>query len=58
MTPHHGDPWRSSRTTSLADTVNACDQTHHDIHSGKKTLRLKDGRWLNHNGWAEGPSRE
>lgn len=57
MTPHHGDPWRRCRTTSLADTVNACDRTHHDLHSGKRTIRLRDGRWLDENGWTEGPTR-
>jgi len=40
----------------LADTVLLCDQTHHDLHSGKLTIRLKDGRWLNEQGWTDGPA--
>jgi hypothetical protein len=55
MTPHHGHPWHRGGTTSLADTVNACRPTHHDLHSGKKRIRLRDGRWLDERGWAEGP---
>ena len=55
LVPHHADPWARCRTTSLADTVLLCEQTHHDLHAGKKTIRLKDGRWLNERGWADGP---
>lgn len=57
LVPHHADPWASSRTTSLADTVLVCEATHHDLHSGGRTLRLRDGRWLDPRGWTDGPAR-
>lgn len=56
LVPHHATPWARCRTTSLSDTVLLCEQTHHDLHSGGKTLLLKDGRWLGPDGWADGPS--
>ncbi len=31
---HHADPWAQSHTTSLADTVLLCEQTHHHLHAG------------------------
>jgi hypothetical protein len=55
LTPHHATPWAVCGTTSIADTVWLCEQTHHDIHAGGKTVRLKDGRYLNEHGWADGP---
>ena len=55
LTPHHATPWATCGTTSLADTVLVCEQTHHDLHSGGKIIRLKDGRWLGPHGWARGP---
>jgi len=53
LIPHHADPWARSGTTSLGQTVLLCEQTHHDLHSGK-TIRLKDGRRLGPHGWLEG----
>ncbi len=58
LIPHHVDPWAQCGTTSLGDTVLLCEQTHHDLHVGKKTLRLKDGRWLDEHGWVTRPARE
>jgi hypothetical protein len=55
LIPHHVVPWSVCGTTSLVDTVWVCPQTHHDIHVGGKTIRLKDGRYLNEHGWADGP---
>jgi hypothetical protein len=57
LTPHHATPGAVCGTTSLADTVWLCDQTHHDIHTGEKTIRLKDGRYLNEHGWTDGPAK-
>jgi hypothetical protein len=51
LIPHHPDPYASSGTTSFYDTVMVCDSTHHDIHEGGKTIRLKDGRLLGPEGW-------
>ncbi|MBW3640617.1 MAG: 13E12 repeat family protein, partial [Actinobacteria bacterium] len=55
LIPHHGNPWARCHTTSLADTVLLCEQTHHQLHTGH-TIRLKDGRWLGPDGWVPGPS--
>ena len=55
LVPHHVTAWAASRTTSLADTVLLCEQTHHDLHAGGKAIRLKDGRWLGADGWRPGP---
>ena len=55
LVPHHPDAYARSGTTSFFDTVMLCEQTHHDLHAGR-TLRLKDGRWLNEHGWTDGPS--
>ena len=54
LIPHHATPWADSHRTSLTDTVLFCEQTHHQLHHGK-TIRLKDGRYLNQNGWTNGP---
>ncbi|MCW2725986.1 MAG: hypothetical protein JWN35_2907 [Frankiales bacterium] len=54
--PHHVIPWWLSRRTRLADLVPLCDSNHHDIHEGRRTLRLRDGRHINPTGWADGPA--
>ena len=51
LVPHHADPWARHGTTSLGDTVLLCEATHHDLHSGGHTIRLKDGRRLGPDGW-------
>lgn len=56
LIPHHATPWARWHTTSLSGTVLLCEQTHHDLHEGPMTIKLKDGRHLNPNGWANGPS--
>ena len=56
--PHHADPWARCGTTSLRDTALVCQPCHHDLHVGKQTLRLRDGRWLNENGWTDSSSRQ
>lgn len=57
LIPHHGTPWAATGTTSFRDTVLLCEQTHHDVHSGGMTVKLKDGRYLNAHGWVEQPER-
>ncbi len=57
LVPHHPDPWARTGRTSFYDTLLTCDRHHHDLHTGKKTLRLRDGRWINANGWTDGPAR-
>ena len=46
--------WADTHPTSLTDMVLFCEQTHHQLHHGT-TIRLKDGRWLNHSGWTDSP---
>ena len=57
LIPHHPTPYAIVATTSLRDTVLVCEVTHHDIHEGARTIRLKDGRCLGPNGWVDGPVR-
>ena len=57
LVPHHPEAWGRTGRTSLADTVLLCDRNHHDLHSGGRTLRLRDGRWLDEHGWTDGPGR-
>jgi hypothetical protein len=53
LIPHHANPYALCGTTSLDDTVLFCAVTHHDLHEGGKTIRLKDGRLLSPTGWVE-----
>ncbi|MCY7364159.1 MAG: 13E12 repeat family protein [Frankiaceae bacterium] len=52
LIPHHADPWSSSHTTSLRETVLFCERDHALLHQGR-TIRLKDGRLLNEHGWVQ-----
>jgi hypothetical protein len=49
--PHHVNAFARGGTTSYDDTANLGEPCHHDLHVGKKTIRLRDGRRLNENGW-------
>ena len=51
LIPHHPEAWARSHTTSFYDTVMLCETCHLDLHEGGKTLRLRDGRLLNEDGW-------
>ena len=51
LIPHHPTPYAVNPVTSLDDAVYFCAVTHHDVHEGGKTIRLKDGRRLNADGW-------
>lgn len=53
LVPHHPDAWARSGTTSFWDAVMFCDQCHHDLHLGRRILRLKDGRRLGPDGWVQ-----
>ena len=57
LVPHHPDAWARTGRTSLNDTVWICDRHHHDLHTGHKTLRLRDRRWLHQDGWTDRPTR-
>ena len=56
LVPHHAVPWHSSGRTGLTETVLFCEQTHADLHVGRRAIRLRDGRWLDENGWTTGPN--
>ncbi len=49
--PHHVDRYAVSGCTRLPDLVPVCTHHHHDVHEGKKTLRLRDGRLIDESGW-------
>ena len=53
LVPHHPQLYAHTKTSSLADTVLLCPSSHHDVHEGRKTLRLKDGRLLGPDGWVD-----
>ena len=57
LVPHHANAWHRTRSTSYADTVPLCDSTHHDLHEGGKTIRLRDGRRLGPGGWVDPSER-
>jgi hypothetical protein len=52
LIPHHPDAWARTHSTCKDDTVLACEADHHHIHTGA-TVRLRDGRLLNDNGWVQ-----
>jgi hypothetical protein len=54
LVPHHVTAYARCRETSLAQTVLLCDGSHHDLHVGSRTIRLKDGRRLSAAGWVDG----
>ena len=56
LIPHHATPWATSGTTSRDDTIMLCEQTHADLHLGRTAIQLKDGRWLDADGWTTKPS--
>jgi hypothetical protein len=51
LVPHHVYKYADDGITMLEETLLLCDTAHHDIHTGKKTLRLRDGRHVNEQGW-------
>ena len=55
LVPHHASPWHTTGTTAFSDSIPLCATTHHDLHTGNKTVRLRDGRHLGPHGWADPP---
>jgi hypothetical protein len=51
LVPHHVKQHAVYSRTSIDETVLACPTLHHDLHSGKRTVRLRDGRLLSEEGW-------
>jgi hypothetical protein len=56
--PHHVPPWWKTGRTKLDDLVPLCKSDHHDVHDGHRTIRLRDGRLIDENGWVDPPTRE
>jgi hypothetical protein len=54
--PHHVFGYAEDQVTSIDQTLPVCDVLHHDLHEGHKTVRLRDGRYLNEHGFTDGPS--
>jgi len=54
--PHHVHGYAEDAITSLDDTLPVCDVLHHDLHDGHRTVRLRDGRYLNEHGFTDTPS--
>jgi len=50
LVPHHLYEHSRHARTSIAETVWLCPTAHHDIHTGKRRLRLRDGRVIHENG--------
>lgn len=53
LRPHHVRRFADDGVTCIEETVMICDTTHFDIHEGGKTVRLRNGRYLNESGWVD-----
>jgi hypothetical protein len=51
LVPHHVKQHAVYGRTSIDETILACPTLHHDLHTGKRTVRLRDGRLLNEDGY-------
>jgi hypothetical protein len=54
LTPHHVRSFAKFGKTSMEETIWACHRLHDAIHRGK-TVPLRNGRWLNSEGWTDEP---
>ncbi|MDP9182516.1 MAG: 13E12 repeat family protein, partial [Actinomycetota bacterium] len=51
LVPHHVRKYADDGLTVLEESLLFCETAHHDVHTGKKTIRLRDGRLVNEQGW-------
>lgn len=51
LRPHHVRRWADDGRTSLDETILICDVLHRDLHEGRRTVRLRDGRHISEQGW-------
>lgn len=51
LIPHHVLWFGKGGLTVLANLVPLCPHHHRDVHEGRRTLRLRDGRLLSPDGW-------
>ncbi len=49
--PHHVLAWHLARRTTLRHLLPLCSGHHHALHDEARTLRLRDGRLIDENGW-------
>ena len=56
LVPHHLLGYAEDQVTCLEESIPVCDTLHHDLHDGKKTVRLRDGRYLDEHGYRNGPA--
>ena len=56
LRPHRAPRFSDDGVSRLEDTIAICDALHHDPHEVRKTIRPRDGRYLNERGWQPGPS--
>jgi hypothetical protein len=56
LRPHHILGYAENQVTSLDETLPVCETLHHDLHDGHRTVRLRDGRFLNEHGFVDRPS--
>ncbi|MGB8649686.1 MAG: hypothetical protein WCD35_03390 [Mycobacteriales bacterium] len=53
--PHHVRGYAEDQVTCLDETLPVCDVLHRDLHEGHRTVRLRDGRYLNEHGFVDHP---
>jgi hypothetical protein len=53
---HHVLGYAEDQVTSLDETLPVCDVLHRDLHEGHRTVRLRDGRFVNEHGFVDRPS--
>jgi hypothetical protein len=53
LVPHHVRRHAVFGQTSIEETLLVCDRLHADLHVGKRTLRLRDGRLITEDGYLE-----
>jgi hypothetical protein len=53
LVPHHVIGHAVAGRTSLGETLLICPTLHHDLHTGKRTIRLRNGRLLNEDGYLD-----
>jgi hypothetical protein len=55
LVPHHARRFADDGLTALEETVWLCEHDHHNVHEGRHTLLLRDGRYLDEQGFTRAP---
>jgi hypothetical protein len=53
--PHHVLGYAEDQVTCLDETLPVCEVLHRDLHEGHRTVRLRDGRYVNEHGFTDAP---